>query len=182
MSTCLLSSQTTGVWAQGFEMLLTSYLLVTTYYLPDLARLPGLLCLGSAELVLPCSLPCFALSRPPASNIRESTRGAARSAASLMRLVGSIGKAKQGRLQGKTNSAEPRQSKPGSRAKSVRAKGPKGPCKGPIPKCWAKGPKGPCMGPISQISLQNFHKIQSKVGLRPPGAQGPGPGPSVGVS
>ena len=73
---------------------------------------------------------------------------AARSAASLMRLVGSIGKAKQGRLQGKTNSAEPRQSKPGSRAKSVRAKGPKGPCKGPIHKCWAKGPKGPCMGPI----------------------------------
>ena len=55
-------------------------------------------------------------------------------AASLMRLVGSIGKAKQGRLQGKTNSAEPRQSKPGSRAKSVRAKGPKGPCKGPIHK------------------------------------------------
>ena len=31
---------------------------------------------------------------------------------------GAGGKAKQGRLQGKTNSAEPRQSKPGSRAKS----------------------------------------------------------------
>ena len=38
----------------------------------DLARLPGLLCLGSAELVLPCSLPCFALPRPPASLIREA--------------------------------------------------------------------------------------------------------------
>ena len=35
-----------------------------------------------------------------------------------MRLAGGRGKAKQGRLQGKTNSAEPRQSKPGSRAKS----------------------------------------------------------------
>ena len=45
-----------------------------------------------------------------------------RSAASVMRLAGSRGKAKQGRLQGKTNSAEPRQSKPGSRAKSA---GPK---------------------------------------------------------
>ena len=41
----------------------------------DLARLPGLLCIGSAELVLPCSLPCFALPRPPASLIRESTKG-----------------------------------------------------------------------------------------------------------
>ena len=37
--------------------------------------LPGLLCLGSAELVLPCSLPCFALPRPPASLIREVAFG-----------------------------------------------------------------------------------------------------------
>ena len=43
----------------------------------DLARLPGLLCLGSAELVLPCSLPCFALPRPPASLIREAALRAA---------------------------------------------------------------------------------------------------------
>ena len=39
--------------------------------LQDLARLPGLLCLGSAELVLPCSLPCLALPRPPASLISK---------------------------------------------------------------------------------------------------------------
>ena len=39
---------------------------------------------------------------------------------SLMRLVGGRGKAKQGRLQGKTNSAEPRQSKPGGRAQSAK--------------------------------------------------------------
>ena len=45
--------------------------------LTDLARLPGLLCLGSAELVLPCSLPCFALPRPPASLIREAALRAA---------------------------------------------------------------------------------------------------------
>ena len=42
--------------------------------LTDLAQLPGLLCLGSAELVLPCSLHCFALPRPPASLMRESTK------------------------------------------------------------------------------------------------------------
>ena len=41
---------------------------------------------------------------------------------SLLRRAGGRGKAKQGRLQGKTNSAEPRESKPGSRAKSA---GPK---------------------------------------------------------
>ena len=100
--------------------------------LTDLARLPGLLCLGSAELVLPCSLPCVALPRPPASLIRGAAfgrlhKGGRRFAPppfvdSLMRLAGGRGKAKQGRLQGKTNSAEPRQSKPGSRAKSA---GPK---------------------------------------------------------
>ena len=42
--------------------------------LTDLARLPGLLCLGSAELVLPCSLPCFALPMLPTSLIREAAR------------------------------------------------------------------------------------------------------------
>ena len=41
----------------------------------DLAQLPGLLCLGSAELVLPCSLPCFALPRPPTSLTREAAFG-----------------------------------------------------------------------------------------------------------
>ena len=46
--------------------------------LTDLARLPGLLCLGSAELVLPCSLPCFALPMLPTSLIRESTKGGGR--------------------------------------------------------------------------------------------------------
>ena len=48
--------------------------LATWLALPDLARLPGLLRLGSAELVLPRSLPCFALPRPPTSLIRESTK------------------------------------------------------------------------------------------------------------
>ena len=48
------------------------------YDLLDLARLPGLLCLGSAELVLPCSLPCFALPMLPTSLIRESTKGGGR--------------------------------------------------------------------------------------------------------
>ena len=43
--------------------------------LTDLARLPGLLCLGSAELVLPCSLPCFALPMLPTSLIREAAFG-----------------------------------------------------------------------------------------------------------
>ena len=43
----------------------------------DLARLPGLLCLGSAELVLPCSLPCFALPMLPTSLIREAALRAA---------------------------------------------------------------------------------------------------------
>ena len=45
--------------------------------LTDLARLPGLLCLGSAELVLPCSLPCFALPMLPTSLIREAALRAA---------------------------------------------------------------------------------------------------------
>ena len=42
----------------------------------DLARLPGLLCLGSAELVLPCSLPCFFLPWRPASLIEAALRAA----------------------------------------------------------------------------------------------------------
>ena len=45
------------------------------FLLTDLARLPGLLCLGSAELVLPCSLPRFALSLPPTSLSREAAFG-----------------------------------------------------------------------------------------------------------
>ena len=48
--------------------------------------------------------------------------------------------------------------------------------------CKGQGSQGPMQGAHTQISLQIFHKIQSKVGLRPPGAQGPGPGPSVRVS
>ena len=109
-----------------YDFIRFHYVLMISFYkfenyvpLPDLARLPALLCLGSVELVLPCSLPCFALPEPPINLIRESPLWRRPKAASLMRLVGGRGKAKQGRLQGKTNSAEARQSKPGSRAKSA---------------------------------------------------------------
>ena len=62
---------------------------------------------------------------------------------SLVRLAGGRGKAKQGRLQGKTNSAEPRQSKPGSRAKSA------GPKVGLRPPRWlGQGPIGSLYAPI----------------------------------
>ena len=57
-------------WVECTEATLDSFLV------------PGLFCFGSAELVLPCNLPCFALPRPPASFISESTKlgGRARSA------------------------------------------------------------------------------------------------------
>ena len=64
-----MSSLLTSMWQTGRRL---------TFGPAHLARLPGLLCLGSAELVLPCSLPCFALPRPPASLIRESTKGGRR--------------------------------------------------------------------------------------------------------
>ena len=107
----------------SYKIPICSYKIPFLYFdfflLRDLARLPGLLCLGSAELVLPCSLPCFALPWPSASLTSESASlGAAYRVGSLMRLAGVPGKAKQGRLQDETKSAEPRQSKPGSRANS----------------------------------------------------------------
>ena len=54
--------------------------------LTDLARLPGLLCLGSAELVLPCSLPRFAMPRSSqgkASQAAEPNQPAQKSAFGL---------------------------------------------------------------------------------------------------
>ena len=90
-----------------------------------------LACFALARLSWSCLAVCLALpclGRQQASQGNPQRRAGAEGArpplwrrpkaASLVRLVGGRGKAEQGRLQGKTNSDKPRQSKPGSQAKS----------------------------------------------------------------
>ena len=65
-----------------------------------MARLPGLLCLGSAELVSPCSLPSFALPWPPTGLIREAGPSAASTRSSGSRRAASRKKQSVGRVEG----------------------------------------------------------------------------------
>ena len=104
----------------------------------DLARLPGLLCLCSAELVLPCGLPCFALPRPPTSFTRESTKGGGRREASWRP---GQGKARQTARQDQLSRAKAKQARQPSQISRPKSRPEADPVARPTSVVAPKSPK-----------------------------------------